>query len=416
MTLFIPVTPLKIKTISKFIHFNKFFLVYSILSVMVRTKVVIFGLSTEGYTIASQMALKGVTVYIVDESAPSAILLSAEVAKTYPNVSALKEDEPLLAMEPIDVAISKARYLFFTPRIRKVGQDLKIEILQKFKEAITSVKKNSSIVFCIPTGIDGNNDYISYLEHVTGFRVGKHISYFYYPLEDPYDPPKTIGSFRTKTDDVLADMLSVGTVKKKFVALSSSEYFHIITVLSRFSAISSVLEVCKYAKKEIPKQDLTTIGFQNIFIDEMLGGLFDLRSLGTSFEGPNTLMYLINTSTKGIDTYVKRLIDTTRLTIKNNNLKASKTKVAISWTLDPYSIRGDKLAMLETLKTKLCDYIGDVEAYADQSSHMFFDDKITIVVVCSKVDAELVEKSSSDSNLIIIKANPLCEILNININ
>ncbi len=414
--LIFPVLPLYNQNLVDSSNFNKFFLVYSLLSVMASTKVVIFGLSTEGYTIASQMAMKGATVYIVDESTPSAIMLSAEVAKTYPNVSALKEDEPLLAVEPIDVAISKAKYLFFTPRIRKIGQDLKTEILQKFKDAITSMKKNSSVIFCLPTGLDGNNDYISYMEHVTGFRVGKHISYFYYPLEEPYDPPKTIGSFRTKTDDVLADLLSVGTTKKKFVALASSEYFHIITVLSRFSAISSVLEVCKYAKKEIPKQDLTTTGFQNIFIDEMLGGLFDLRSLGTSFEGPNTLMYLINTSTKGIDTYVKRLVDTTRLTLKNNNLKASKTKVAISWTLDPYSIRGDKLVMLETLKTKLCDYIGDVEAYADQSSHMFFDDKITIVIVCSKFDADLVEKSSSDSNLIIIKANPLCEVLNININ
>lgn len=383
---------------------------------MAKPKVVIFGLSTEGYTLASQMAIKGATVYIVDESTPSAILLNAEVAKTYPNVSALKEDEPLLSMEPIDVAISKAKYLFFTPRIRKTGQDLKTEIFQKFKDAITSLKKNSSIIVCLPTGVDGNNEYISFLEHVTGFHVGRQISYFYYPLEDPYDAPDTIGSFHTKTDDVLADLLATGTAKKKFVALSSSEYFHIITALSRFSAISSVLEVCKYAKKEIPKQDFVPSGFQNVFLDEMLGGLFDLKSLGTSYEGPNTLMYLINTSTKGINTYVKRLVDTTRMMLKDNNLKASKTKIALSWTLDPYSIRGDKLAMLETLKIKLGDYIGDVEAYVDQGSQMFLDDRVTIVIVCSKFDADLLEKSSSDSNLIIIKANPLCEIVNININ
>ena len=144
------------------------------------TKVVVYGLSTEGYAIASQMAIKGADVYIIDESTPSAISLKAEIAKTYPNVSSLKEDEPLLAMEPIDVAISKAQYLFFTPRIRKTGQDIKTEIHSKFKDAVTSLKKNSSVVFTLPTGFGGNNENISLLEHVTGFEVGK--TYFIFLL------------------------------------------------------------------------------------------------------------------------------------------------------------------------------------------------------------------------------------------
>jgi len=127
-------------------------------------KVVVYGLSTEGYALASQMAIKGADVYIIDESTPSAISLKAEIAKTYPNVASLKEDEPLLAMEPIDVAISKAQYLFFTPRIRKTGQDIKTEIHSKFKDATISLKKNSSVIFTLPTGFGGNNENISLLE------------------------------------------------------------------------------------------------------------------------------------------------------------------------------------------------------------------------------------------------------------
>ncbi len=53
-------------------------------------KVVVYGLSTEGYAIASQMAIKGADVYIIDESTPSAISLKAEIATTYPHVSSLK--------------------------------------------------------------------------------------------------------------------------------------------------------------------------------------------------------------------------------------------------------------------------------------------------------------------------------------
>ena len=82
-------------------------------------------------------------------------------------------------MEPIDVAISKAQYLFFTPRIRKTGQDIKTEIHSKFKDAVTSLKKNSSVIFTLATGFGGNNENISLLEHVTGLQAGKNISYFY---------------------------------------------------------------------------------------------------------------------------------------------------------------------------------------------------------------------------------------------
>ena len=378
---------------------------------MAGPKVVVYGLTTEGYAIASQMAIKGADVYIIDESTPSAISLKAEIAKTYPNVSSLKEDEPLLAMEPIDVAISKAQYLFFTPRIRKSGQDIKTEIHSKFKDAVTSLKKNSSVIFTLATGFGGNNENISLLEHVTGFQAGKNISYFYYPLEDLNQQPKIIGSFNGKEDPVLSDLLTTTKKEKKFVAISSSEHFHAIDTLSRFSSLCSILEVCKYADDEITKNDLSSNDFQEIFLDNMINGLFDLKALGSSFEGSNSLMYLINGSVKGIDGYIKRLIDEIRGTLKKNDLKASRTKIALSWTLDQHAMRGDKIEMLQSLTSRLRDYIGDVEAYEDPDFNLFHSDKTTIIVACSQSDFDNIEKTKKDSNLIIVKANPICETL-----
>jgi hypothetical protein len=374
-------------------------------------KVVVYGLSTEGYALASQMAINGADVYIIDESTPSAISLKAEIAKTYPNVSSLKEDEPLLSMEPIDVAISKAQYLFFTPRIRKTGQDIKTEIHSKFKDAVTSLKKNSSVIFTLPTGFGGNNENISLLEHVTGFQTGKNISYFYYPLEDLNEQPKIIGSFNGKEDPVLSNLLATSKKEKKFVALSSSEHFHAIDVLSRFSSLCSILEVCKYAQDKITKNDLSSNNFQDIFLDNMINGLFDLKSLGSSFEGSNSLMYLINGSVKGIDGYIKRLIDEIRATLKKNDLKASRTKIALSWTLDQHAMRGDKIEMLQILISKLRDYIGDVEAYEDPDFNLFHSDKTTIIVACSQFDFDNIVKTKQDSDLIIVKTNPICETL-----
>ena len=74
-------------------------------------------------------------------------------------------------------------------------------------------------------------------------------------------------------------------------------------------------------------------------------------------------------------------------------------------------MRGDKIEMLQNLISKLRDYIGDVEAYEDPDFNLFHSDKTTIIVTCSQFDFDKIEKSKKDSNLIIIKANPICETL-----
>jgi len=306
---------------------------------MVKDKVVVYGLSTEGYSLACQMASKGADVHIIDESSSSAISLKAETAKTYPSVVSLRGDEPLLSMKPIDVAVSEANYLFFTPRIRKTGQDLKTEINSKFKDAIKSLKKGSSVVYCVATGFGGNNENIALLKHVTGFDAGKSISYFYFPLGNMDNTPQIIGSMSKTDDKKLLSLLTTGKEIKKFVEISSAEYIHGINIIKRFSSLCSVLEICKFVNSN-SKSDKTFVDFTDIYLDDMITGIFDLRSLGSSFEGAQTLMYLINGSIRGINGYIKRLIDTVRITLKKNDLKASKTKIVLAWTMDTNEIEG----------------------------------------------------------------------------
>ena len=375
---------------------------------MVKDKVVVYGLSTEGYFLACQMASKGADVHIIDESSSSAISLKAETAKTYPSVVSLQGDEPLLSMKPIDVAVSEANYLFFTPRIRKTGQDLKTEINSKFKDAIRSLKKGSSVVYCVATGFGGNNENIALLKHVTGFDAGKSISYFYFPLGNMDNTPQIIGSMSKTDDKKLLSLLTTGKEIKKFVEISSAEYIHGINIIKRFSSLCSVLEICKFVNSNT-KSDKTFVDFTDIYLDDMITGLFDLRSLGSSFEGAQTLMYLINGSIRGISGYVKRLIDAIRITLKKNELKASKTKIVLSWTLDTNEMRGDKIEMLDTIASKLRDYIGDVET-STGSVDLFHHDKTTIVVACSSSDYKEIKESQKGEDIFVIKANPLCEI------
>ena len=375
---------------------------------MTKEKVVFFGLSTEGYSLASQMAINGADVQIIDESNATAILLKPETAKTYTNVISLREDEPLLAMEPSNVAISKAEYLFFTPRIRKTGQDLKTEVNSKFKDAVGELKKDSSIINCLATGFGGNNENISLLRHITGHTAGKEISYFYFPLNDLNNTPDVIGSLKQTDEKKLLSLLKSNKKEKKFVDISSAEYLHAIYTIQKFSSLCSVLEVCKFVKNDAKHTKLFN-NFKDLYLDDMITGLYDLRMLGSSFESAQTLMYLINGSVRGISSYIKRLIDTIRLTLKKNDLKASKTKIVLSWTLDTNEMRGDKIEMLNTIASKLRDYIGDVET-STGSVELFHHDKVTIVVACSDSDYKEIKENQKGDDVFVIKANPLCEI------
>ena len=144
--------------------------------------VVVYGLSTEGYRIASAIAARGHKVSLIDESARMAIMLKPGITKTYPTVSSLLEDEPLLELEPVDVAIKMASYVFFSPKVRKTGQDVRADISSKLRDAVRSISPGTSIVFTLPTGIGGNTENIALIEHLTGFVIGSDIYYYYMPI------------------------------------------------------------------------------------------------------------------------------------------------------------------------------------------------------------------------------------------
>jgi len=373
-----------------------------------KEKIVFFGLSTEGYHLASKMVIDGAEVKIIDESSSSAIVLNSEIAKTYTDVISLREDEPLLSMEPSKMAISKAKYLFFTPRIRKTGQDLKTEVNSKFKDAVSELKKGSSIINCLPTGFGGNDENISLLEHVTGLKVGKDSSYFYFPLNDLNKTPDVIGAVKQPDEKKLSVLLKTDKKEKKFVDIYSAENLHAINTIQRFSNLCSIVEVCGKFVKNNTKHTASFNEFKDLYLDEMINGLYDLRMLGSSFESAQTLMYLINGSIRGITGFIKRLIDTIRITLKKNDLKAAKTKIVLAWTMDTNEMRGDKIEMLNTIAAKLRDYIGDVETSSGPID-LFHHDKVTIIVSCSDHDYKEIKESQKGEDVFIIKANPLCE-------
>jgi len=377
--------------------------------------VAVYGLSTEGYRIASSIAVKGTNVSLIDESVRMAISLKPDIARTYPNVGSLIEDEPLLDLEPIDVAISNASYVFFAPRIRKVGPDVKSDVTTKFRDTIKALKKGASVVYMLPTGVGGNNENVALIEHITGMSVEKDVSYYYLPMSSIVGPSEAlVGSIKSKQDNNLSKMLYDPDTRQKisFVDVNSAELSHVIKTLSHYAGMASILEICKKATDSNIGLELSRGSFTDLYVDDVTSGLYDLRIIGSSLDGAGPLMYLVNGSIKGIESYVKYLIDQIRTTLKKRDLKASRTKVAIAWTLDANEMRGDKIELLSSLETKVKDYIGDVERHQGQTFDLYHTDKTTVVIACSKADFEKVmSKNMANQDFIVMKANPLCQTL-----
>jgi hypothetical protein len=377
--------------------------------------VAVYGLSTEGYRIASSIAVNGSRVSLIDESVRMAILLKPDIARTYPNVSSLMEDEPLLDLQPVDIAISNASYVYFAPRIRKIGPDVKSDIMTKFKDAIKALKRGASLIYMLPTGVGGNNENIALIEHLTGMSVEKDVSYYYLPMSTIAATSETlIGSVKSKHDNHISKMLYDPDTRRQlnFVDVNSAEMVHVIKTLSQYSGIASILEICKKAADSNTRSELMRGKFSDLYIDEITSGLYDLRIIGSSLDGTGPLMYLVNGSIKGIEGYLKFLIDQIRATLKKRDLKASRTKVAIAWTIDPHEMRGDRIELLSSFETKVKDYISDVDHHQGPGFDLYHTDKTTIVIACSKADFEKVmSRNMSNHEFIVMKANPLCEMI-----
>jgi hypothetical protein len=376
---------------------------------------VIYGLSTEGYRIASSLAIRGFKVSLIDEAARMAITLKPEVASSYPNVSSLMEDEPLLALEPIDIAIRDASYLFFAPKIRKIGQEAKADSVIKLRDAMRALSKGCSVVYSLPTGIGGNSENIALIEHVTGLSVNRDFYYYYMPLTSGklFSDELIVGSMNSENTEEIYQIMNQPDLYEKLIVIDtvSAELGHAIKVLSHYSGTASILEISKHARDNKISDGIYG-SFPDVFLDDLSNGLYDLRAISSSLTGAGPLMYLVNGTIKATEGYIKYIIDRIRDTLKSRDLKASRTKVVVAWTLDLNEMRGDKIDLMYSLESKLKDYIGDVELKYGPRVELYPSDKTMIIIACSRKDLNNIQtKNNHVSESIIMQANPACRIV-----
>jgi hypothetical protein len=346
-----------------------------------------------------------------------AITLKPDIAKTYSNVTSFIQDETLLDFEPIDVAINNASFIFFTPRIRKSWPDAKNHIGSKFQDVIKHVNKESSIIYTVPAGFGVNNENITLIEHRTGLSVGKNIFYHYLPTSSiSQNVFESIIGTRSEMNSNLESMLSELHPEKtlKVVDIESAEYIYCIRVLRHYGLMSPIFEICKFADNTFQSKTMENQSYGDMYLDDLVSGLFDLNTILSSLTGISPLTLLLKGNIATVENYIKHLTEQIKILLKKYELKASKTKAIISWTFDPNEMRGDRLEILSRLESRLRDYVGDVERQ-DSMFDFYSSEKKLIVVSCSKSDFEKLNKNNPNSEIIVVKATPLLEQSNIQI-
>ncbi|MDP9306195.1 MAG: hypothetical protein M3O68_07615 [Thermoproteota archaeon] len=372
------------------------------------SKVAVYGLSTEGYRIASHISNKGIPVSIIDDSSGMAITLKPNIAKTYSSVTSFIQDETLLDFEPFDVAINNASFIFFSPRIRKSWPDARNHIVSKFQDVIKHVSKDSSIIYTVPAGFGVNNENIAMIEHRTGLSVGKNIFYHYMPISSISSNFDAIIGTKTELNSNFASMLSglYSDKTMKVVDIESAEYIYCIRILRHYGLMSPIFEICKFADNNFQHQNTETESFDEMYLDDLVGGLFDLNIILSSLTGISPLTLLLKGNIATVENYIKHLTEQIKIILKKYELKASKTKAIISWTFDPNEMRGDRLEIISRLESRLKDYVGDVERQ-DSMFDFYSSEKKLIIVSCSKTDFQRLTENNPNSEIIILKATPL---------
>jgi len=371
--------------------------------------VAVYGLSTEGYKIASHISTKGIPVSIIDDSSGMAITLKPDIAKTYTNVTSFIQDETLLDFEPFDVAINSASFIFFTPRIRKSWPDAKNHIGSKFQDVIKHVNKDSSIINAVPAGFGVNNENITLIERRTGLSVGKNIFYHYMPVSSISSSLfESIIGTKSQVNSNLTSLLNglYPNNMMKIVDIESAEYIYCIRILRHYGLMSPIFEICKFADHNFQSQIMESESIDEIFLDDLVVGLFDLNTILSSLAGISPLTLLVKGNIATVENYLKHLTEQIKILLKRFELKASKTKAIISWTFDPNEMRGDRLEIISRLESRLKDYVGDVERH-DSIFDFYSSEKKLIVLSCSKTDFEKLNKNNPNSEIIVVKATPL---------
>ncbi|MHB8566655.1 MAG: hypothetical protein ACYC7D_08435 [Nitrososphaerales archaeon] len=316
--------------------------------------VTIYGLSSEGYGIASKLASKGLVVYLIDETLGTAMELRPEVAGDYRELRQLLSDEILMNIKSSKECIANSNVIFFTPKIRRSDEDILAEVKGRISDLSKHISCDTLLVFCLPLGISGTKEIIERVEHASGLVSGKDFMFSYSPIES--GRPNVFGSNSNLVE--YAPVIEAAGFSMEIFPLPKAEIVHAQKLVARYSALASTFESAKRLVQmgfDCPRE------YKQIFSDDISGMLYDLRLVSKSLETGDPILYLVSGSLKSVESYARFLVERIRDFVRIKELKASRLRILLFTDSDQLEMRGDRISLGSSLQDKLRDFYSDIE-------------------------------------------------------
>ena len=331
------------------------------------------------------------------------------------------EEESLLGMTPMGEVISESKVIFFTPRIRRTGDEAAKDLRSIFSTLLKNITEDTLIFFCIPVGIAANMEIVELAERVSGLNPKLDLTYCYLPLLPRSRFAITFGIDRIDQSFSAMNYTKLAEIKHpKAISLQLSELQYLKETISWYAPMAAELEAYRAINDTKERKDLGKIMTRNIaYLDDMVDRLYDLRSIVSSLDTGEPLLYIASGILRSIDGYSRYLTDELKKLIKERALKASRTKVTLGWGYDRYEMRGEKIILNDALLERIGDLVGDIASTTGTGSSngngselsLITEDKVHLLIICSKNDIKLLDRLDSRtlSNVITMKANLLCD-------
>jgi hypothetical protein len=367
-----------------------------------KIKVAVYGLTTEGYSLASKMVERA-SVTIVDDTLQMAMDLNPATVKGNPTLQELVGGESLMGLKPVSQVLTEARVVFFTPKLRKTGDESVTEASGKMREVAKNVTKGTTVVNALPVGVGGNSDNIALIEKQTGLKIGESLNYGYCPLR-PGGEAGSVACFANMKEAGSLDDLGI---RSSYGNITAAEIEYVSSVLNESTSVATEIELMRKAKASKPSAGKTA----ERYIDDLASHVYDLTAIQASEDVGEPLTYLAVAAIKSLENHVRYIVDETRDLLRELQLKASRTRVLVVWSIDRYEMRADRMKTAENLVERLRDYVTDVK-HAQMSAgreEVIDSYKHNIAIVCSLRDLEWMKSLKSGSRaseISLLRATP----------
>jgi hypothetical protein len=363
-----------------------------------------YGLTSEAYMLAATLVDRA-QVTIVDETLQMAMDIDPVFMKKNPYLQEVMAEEPLLSFKPLEQVLGEAQVIFFTPKLRRPSDETLIEAGSKLRDLARYLSKGVTLVNSLPTGPGGNSDNIMLAEKQTGLQVGSTLTYSYMPLRPGEAKPAVVSAAGTAEKGPLQSLGFTPNSQSVF----SAELEYASSVMQTAVASVTEIELARRAREA----KVTLQRSSNVYLDEFSKYLYELKAIQASEETGESISYLAGAALKSFDNYVRYAVDETREVLKEKQLKASRTKISLLWSLDKYEIRGERLQVAESIQQRLRDYVTDVDivsrARGKGGAEILDPLKHNVVIVCSKDDWDLMKQVRKEQRSVestVLSATP----------